>query len=213
MQLVWPVCCPICGALGEQVCADCFKTLLQPVPLFCMECGRTAPCSAHRAESLCRAGTVYGGVNRDIVHQMKYAGGRGLALTMGRLLAEHFAPPEADFLVPVPLHIGSERDYNQAELMAEGAAGVWGIEVRTALSWSAVVERQVERSGAKRSLRGGVMVLDGTLPVGCRVFLIDDIYTTGSTLRAARSALAERGVDVAGAMVWARSGLSLHHGS
>ena len=206
LHVVWPVSCPVCGALGEMVCRDCLGLIVQHVPLFCMECGCTVPCGVHRDAPICIAAAFYGGINRDIVHRMKYSGGREIALLMGRLLAERFAPPEADFLVPVPLHMDSERDYNQAELIARGASEVWGIPVSRALRWRIASIRQANKPGAERALAGDAMELGRGLPVGCSVFLTDDIYTTGSTLRSASAALSRGGVKVAGAMVWSRGG-------
>ena len=204
LHVVWPANCPLCGALGEMVCRDCLASLIQQVPPFCLECGRTAPCGIHGDAPLCRAGSYYSGINRKLVHTMKYSGGRGLALSMGRLLAEHFSPPEADFLVPVPLHTDSERDYNQAELIANGASEVWGIPVSGALRWRTVIPRQANKPGGERALGDDAIDLIVMPPAGSTVFLTDDIYTTGSTLRSASAALSKRGFKVAGAMVWSR---------
>lgn len=124
---------------------------------------------------------------------------------MGRLLAVHFSPPEADFLVPVPLHIDSERDYNQAELIAKGASEVWGIPVLRALRWRTVIPRQANKPGGERALRDDAIELIVPPRAGSAVFLTDDIYTTGSTLRSASAALSGKGIKITGAMVWSRS--------
>jgi predicted amidophosphoribosyltransferase len=137
---------------------------------------------------------------------MKYKNGRSVALSMGRLLASRFCRPETDFLAPVPLHKMSERNYNQAELIARGAGSVWGLPVARVLEWRRVVTRQAVRpSPSGRNLPEGVMTAR-RLKRGDRFFIVDDVYTSGSTIRAAARALERSGSTPAGAMVWSRSG-------
>lgn len=207
LQIVWPIHCPVCGKLCEAVCTDCLASLIDPTPRFCLVCGAGEPCAAHPRAPLCCAGTRYGGKAREVVHLMKYQNARKVAFAMGRVLACRFARPDADCLVPVPLHTMSERDYNQAELIAGGAAAEWGIPVKPLLAWSAGSVRQVEKENASgRILPKGAMSLKWADPAVANAFLIDDVYTTGATLRAAYETLMENDVAVTGAMLWSKAG-------
>lgn len=126
---------------------------------------------------------------------------------MGRLLAQTLARPRAAFLVPVPLHRRSNREYNQSELIARGAAEVWGIPVRRMLFWKLGTGRQARKQGnTRRALPAGAISAKPLTETGASVFLIDDVYTTGSTMRAAKDAVERAGLRVAGGMVWSRSG-------
>jgi predicted amidophosphoribosyltransferase len=137
---------------------------------------------------------------------MKYRNGRGTAFLMGKLMAARFARPDVDFLVPVPLHKSSDRDYNQAESMARGAGKIWRIPVVSPLGWRWRTPRQALKLGSEaRSLPDDALTGRG-LGAGVRVFIVDDVYTSGSTVRAAARALEKMGASVAGAMVWSRSG-------
>jgi predicted amidophosphoribosyltransferase len=137
---------------------------------------------------------------------MKYENARRVAGMMGEALASRFAPPDADFLAPVPLHKSSERDYNQAEIMAMGAGKVWCLDTVRALEWKIRFSRQALKSGRERApLPEDAMTATVALD-GVRVFLVDDVYTSGGTMRAAARAVEAAGAAVTGAMVWSRAG-------
>ncbi|MDL2263416.1 double zinc ribbon domain-containing protein [Synergistaceae bacterium OttesenSCG-928-I11] len=206
LHVLWPASCPVCGKLGESICASCLDGLAQMPISVCLECGTGEPCALHPNGPYCRAVSRYDAVNRHVVHAMKYRNARRVATMMGQRIARSIAPPDADCLVPVPLHKGSERDYNQACLIAQGAGEVWGIPVRQVLAWHGNVSRQARAGGAEeRFLPKDAIIVSGNLS-GCRrACLVDDVRTTGNTLCAARVALEREGCGVAGAVVWSMS--------
>ena len=211
-HVLWPISCPVCGRLGLHVCRSCLESTAGDLPLFCLECGIGAPCGKHRG-ALVRAASVYEGVSKDLVRVMKYENGRRVAGMMGELLAARFGRPQADFLVPVPLHKSSDRDYNQAELIARGAGRAWRLDVARALRWRFALPRQALRpGGGDRSLPEDAMIAERCL-TEARVFIVDDVYTSGSTMRAAARALEKAGAAVVGAMVWCRARRKEHGGS
>jgi predicted amidophosphoribosyltransferase len=137
---------------------------------------------------------------------MKYAGGKSIASMMGELMAEILPRPDVDFLVPVPLHNLSAREYNQAAIIACGASRVWKIPVRNGLRWSSGLLNQASKSGRdERELPDDAMEPSDDKIRGRRVLLVDDVCTTGNTLLAAEKALSRARVKIAGAMVWSRS--------
>ncbi|MDR1965840.1 MAG: hypothetical protein LBQ36_03955 [Synergistaceae bacterium] len=152
----------------------------------------------------CTAVSEYGGLNRDVVHLMKYSSRKNIALMMGGLMARMIPKPDVDFLVPVPLHKGSEREYNQAELIARGASSVWKVPVLDCLRWKSAVPSQARSlDRAHRVLPDGAISVRKIEP-GARVLLVDDVCTTGGTLLAARKPLCDSGAVVVGAVVWSR---------
>jgi predicted amidophosphoribosyltransferase len=154
---------------------------------------------------VCRSVSYYEGVNIDVIRDMKYASHKSVALMMGEIMARLTQKPDVDFLVPIPLHKGSDRGYNQAELIARGVSGVWGIPVKDCIRWEVGVSRQASTlDRASRKLVGDVMSTVGEVRQ-MTVFLVDDVCTTGNTLMAASRALAASGVMTSGAMVWSRS--------
>jgi predicted amidophosphoribosyltransferase len=147
------------------------------------------------------------GVNRDVVHAMKYSNGRRIAVMMGRMMADAIPRPDVDYLVPVPLHKNSEREYNQAELIARGASEVWGIPVRGVLEWRRESASQARKKHEPRTLPGDAIITGRAALSGKRVFLVDDVLTSGSTMSSARDAAERAGAFVAGSMVWSKSWL------
>jgi predicted amidophosphoribosyltransferase len=141
-------------------------------------------------------------VNSDVIRAMKYSSHKSAAGMMGKIMARSTTAPDADFLVPVPLHKGSEREYNQAELIARGASEVWGIPVIDCVRWKIASRRQA-LGGGSRELPNEAMETTKNMREK-RVFLIDDVCTTGNTLMAASRACERSGAPVAGAMVWSR---------
>jgi predicted amidophosphoribosyltransferase len=173
--------------------------------MFCVECGRDAPCGAHPDGLVCVSVSVYSGINRDVVHSMKYSSRKAIALMMGENMARSLPNPGADFLVPIPLHKGGEREYNQAALIAKGASRVWNVPVKDCVRWSAERGSQASSRGkAQRALPPGAMISDESA-AGKNVILVDDVCTTGNTLLAAAGALEAAGANPCGAMVWGRS--------
>jgi predicted amidophosphoribosyltransferase len=136
---------------------------------------------------------------------MKYSSHKSIAKMMGEIMARQSLRPQADFLVPIPLHKGSQREYNQAELIAAGASAVWGIPVKSCLRWTIKSTSQASaKSLSHRALPSRAMEAVGDVAKDA-VFLVDDVITSGNTLLAASRALEASDAVVVGAIVWSRS--------
>lgn len=131
---------------------------------------------------------------RHIPQQLKYHGntaiGRHFGKMLGARLIESAEFKDADLIVPVPLHWSRKwkRGYNQAEILAQGIAMEMRIPVRTDLL------RRIRRTAtqtrlgieAKGANVAGAFCANIKKPdtiKGIRhVILIDDVFTTGSTM-------------------------------
>jgi len=124
---------------------------------------------------------------------------------MGRLMGETFKVPSTDVLIPVPLHKSSKREYNQSALLAEGTSLVWKTPVDVkVLEWKKDLLPQVGRtSSARHMMPADAMKISGSLE-GTSVAIVDDVCTTGNTLRAAMSAVEAAGGKVSSVLVWSR---------
>ena len=146
---------------------------------------------------------------RAILHRCKYGGDPKCIKGLGRWMACRWPPPpKGSVLTPVPIHWKRrlQRGYNQAKVFADGLAEVWGIEVDGCALLR--VKHGKSLTGSSRQERGEGL----KQTYGCNhkvnsdsrlVILVDDVLTTGATLRACRDILEKQGRKVVGAVVLA----------
>ena len=116
--------------------------------------------------------------------------------------------PAAVVAVPVPFWRGRRRGFNQAELLARPVAREFGIPlVRGVLRRrSRPPQTLVSPSARRRNVRGAFRV--GRLPeqfAGRPLLLVDDVFTTGSTVEAAVRALLRAGAGPGDVLTVART--------
>lgn len=211
LDALFPPRCLHCHEAGSVLCATCLTTAERPQPPLCDRCGRrlaqgSGPrlCAAcldesapHPLEAI-RAVAYHEGVIREAVLALKYRRRRRVAEPLGDLLALWLLEADwgADIIVPVPLHANRRRGrgFNQAELIARRCASRLGVSCSGDLLRTRETPPQVGLSASERRANvTGAFSLSDLEPVssltGKRVALVDDVTTTGSTLRAAAQAL------------------------
>ncbi len=209
LHFLWPLSCPVCGRLGSPLCRECLLGLVgaEPGRTSCSECLGPYPCPNHPGAFPVRSLTSFGGLPRELVHRLKYGSLKCLGKPLGDLMGRRFQPPGRVILVPVPLHRGSGRAFNQSLEIARGISREWGCAVAEKLAWKARRPSQVGLSpGLRKKLPQGSIAWKGAIDKGLPVVLVDDVCTTGATLRVAAGAVRAAGGRVAGALVWALAG-------
>jgi len=161
----------------------------------------------------CRAVCAFDDVARRLVHGLKYRDRLELARWMGNWMARAGIEllAEADLVVPVPLHRRRlwQRRFNQSAMLASVVAATSGKPVANfLLKRIRPTRQQVGLSAAERdeNVRGAFRVdADKQTEIaGRRILLVDDVYTTGATVKAATRALLRAGASGVDVLVFAR---------
>ena len=138
---------------------------------------------------------MYRGIPGELVRRLKYNGEKGLAATAAELILRHSVqlPARGDSLVPVPTTTGrlKERGYNQAALIARS------LSRRTGADYHDLLERDEGPTQVGLTLAERRRNVEGVFHLGSgsnlkkigRVWLIDDVATTFSTLGSAAGSL------------------------
>lgn len=138
---------------------------------------------------------------RHIPHQIKYQGNISAGRYFGRMLGRELLSAEwasdVDLVIPVPLHWKRHwsRGYNQAEIIAEGVAAELGVPMRTDIlkrGRRTQTQTRLDVSEKMANVAGAFLVnapkhilLNGPK----HILVVDDVFTTGSTLHACFEAL------------------------
>lgn len=161
----------------------------------------------------CRAVAAFDDVARRLVHGLKYRDRLELAKWMGGWMARAGGEltADADLVIPVPLHRRRLwwRRFNQSAALAKAVADAAHKPLATGvLARVKATEQQVGLTAAERdkNVRGAFRVPAGEKPglAGRRVLLVDDVYTTGATVKAATRALLRGGAKAVDVLVFAR---------
>jgi ComF family protein len=145
---------------------------------------------------------MYQGSIKDAVHHLKYRNQLTLAKPLGQLLGKVIASTDngfvPDHIIPVPLHPDRlrERGYNQALEVARPIARQLGIPIDTTLlQRSRKTQQQQGLSAAerKRNLRNAFTLAARVSKL--KILLIDDVMTTGETVRECSRTLLTGGVE------------------
>ena len=163
-----------------------------------------------------RAACIYDDASKDIILAFKHGDRLDLAPILTRWLSRAGARmvSEADMVIPVPLHRWRllKRRYNQAAELARPLARLTGRHYEPDALQRIQMTRQQGRTVAERwaNVRNAFTVTaDGRRRIsGKTVVLVDDVFTTGSTLRACATELLKAGAARVDVLVLARAARS-----
>ncbi|MEN9566704.1 MAG: hypothetical protein RLZZ69_1900 [Cyanobacteriota bacterium] len=157
----------------------------------------------------------YDGQLKRAIALMKYDRKPDIAGVLGTLLGQAWLdkliklPPKVT-VVPIPLHRKKQRErgFNQAEVMARSFCQMTGYQLNTQ---ALVRVKETEAMFNLDTLAARAKNLQGALQIGAKlpkypVLLLDDIYTTGTTVKAAIKILQQQKIEVIGVAVAAKAG-------
>jgi len=160
-----------------------------------------------------RAAVVYSGVARQMVQGLKYQDRTDLAPWMARWMMRAGAEllADADVIVPVPLHWRRflRRQFNQSAELARALSHLGGVPFEPRAVKRVKLTRQqvgLERHEREQNVRAAFCVPEEAeiRIAGLRVLLVDDVFTTGATVRAVTKALKKGGAGAVDVLTFAR---------
>ncbi len=168
---------------------------------------RCLECAGRRLGFTSAVGAVaYAGPARPFVAAWKERGLRHLGTLAAEVVVARVDPPAADviaYIPPDPVR-QLERSRHPAESLAAELARLWGLPVAPLLGRVRGRPRQVALSlGERRANARGAFGVRTDVPE--RVLLVDDVYTTGSTVAAAAIALRAGGAQRVDVVTFARA--------
>ncbi|SHG83398.1 comF family protein [Kaistia soli DSM 19436] len=228
LDLVLPPACMACGkpvATSGALCSPCWGVIRWIERPFCerlaIPFGYDIGPGALSAEAIAhpppfgrlRAVCLYGAEAGHIVQALKYGDRTELAKPIGAMMARALGPiaDEVDVVLPVPLHRRRlwQRRFNQSALISEALASVIHRPYEPALIARIRPTRQqvgLKANERAKNVEGAFRVPSALAPAlkGRRVLLVDDVYTTGATVKAVTRALLRGGAKSVDVAVFAR---------
>ena len=215
-SLFYPQMCPMCGAyVGEQkeqgqLCDKCLLSLPRTEQAALREnstemellSGYSSMSVAKKKMHIDRAAAFLFFEKdhplREAIHKMKYANRPQIGYYLGRQAAYEMQYAEffdgIDVIIPIPLHRNRfrSRGYNQSEYIAHGLSEVTGIPLdKTHVTRERNTPQQAlqTQEGRKSNVVGAFAVNHPEQLYRKHILLVDDLLTTGETMRACIQAL------------------------
>ncbi len=188
LDIVFPPRCEVCRRMGaEALCESCEKkiTFLRPTA-FIHSVG------------------IYESALKSAILRFKFKKRANLAEPLGILLVKYINHNldmnDVDFIVPVPLHERRlrERGFNQSELLAHVITKYYDVPTISGLLFRARETHpqfDLPRTERLKNVRGAFEVKGSNLLKEKNLLLLDDIYTTGSTVSECTRVLKEGGAQ------------------
>lgn len=215
LELVFPRHCPVCDdvvPMGEDKvcigcrqhikyvrdpkCRKCGKQLFDNVQVLCNDCEKRKHVFDY-GYSLYDYNSM-----KNSIYRFKYSGRSEYAQFYAEDIYKHFKEEieaiKADSIIPIPIHISKQRQrgYNQAQLIAKELSKYADIPMYDNLIKrvkKTVPQKELDIRGRQNNLKKAFNIESNVVKLN-KTILIDDIYTTGSTLDAVALLLKENGV-------------------
>lgn len=212
--LLFPGRCVLCREAtpgNDRFCSDCEDRLVKSETRpQCRDCGsplavEDSPCQRclgrgfRLFDEVVNLG-VFGDPLRPLVHRLKFyhgwSAGETLADRAATLPRVQQLMRHTDVLVPVPLHGWRQivRGFNQADVIARRLGKVSGVKVRSPairIRQTAAQSLMTNRLDRLKNMTGAFAVTRPGVLRGKRVTLVDDVMTTGATLKSLARVIAE----------------------
>lgn len=224
LDILFPKTCLSCGAFGSYVCVSCAQKLEKVIQDICPYCERPSMYGKTHKSCMtpdCVDGLIsvyrYRGVFAKILKGIKY---KGIRSAFGNIFNTfpyarkkdvfHMVSlfPESAF-IPIPLHPRrlKHRGFNQAAVIAKFFSRECGLPIEERvidrIKFTAQQARKANQEDRFENIRGAFAMAHDARRYK-DVFLVDDVWTTGATIKQAASVLKQAGCESVYAITLAR---------
>lgn len=207
---LYPAKCRVCEVFLEvaslpYICADCWHDVQFLEPPWCDICGTPnvrGLCDACATDppryGKLRAIAFYQTTLQHAIHLFKFEKKQVLAPHLIRLINAHIPADcgiaDYDFILPVPIHKKrlQERGFNQATLLAKGIAQAGGVPILTdalVRHRHTVAQSSLGMEARQHNIIGAFEIPNPEVLRNKRILIVDDVFTTGATIREAVNTL------------------------
>jgi len=187
LNLIYPINCSICETRlreNKGLCEDCIAKIDK--------------------NRFGQAACQYEGLLKQSIRLFKYKGVHSLSGAFSSLILDfvdrNIDMKKIDTIIPIPLHSAKkrERGFNQAYLLSLPIAKRYNISISTnnlVKTRLTKAQSNLNRTQRLKNLKNAFTVKDAGSLKGKRVLIVDDVYTTGTTVNKAAYALRKAGVS------------------
>lgn len=215
LDMLYPRRCPVCHDIavpgGSRICNVCREKLKPITGPRCFRCSKPLKREEQEYCKDCRKTRLfdqgigifpYGSVLQESLFKLKYGKRQEYGSFYGQIAAvysrEIIRNWGVEIIIPIPLHRKrmEKRGYNQAELIAEALGKTLCIPVDSRLMKRKVntrPQKELDYRERKQNMKNAFF-LKGENRYR-RILLVDDIYTTGSTIEAAAELWKRNGAE------------------
>lgn len=183
-------CIGNCGQWNISLCTTCLSEGMQP-GVATISDTILGPFQLHYL------GVYQQPIIQQAIHSLKYGGIQSIASVIGQQFSHYVDISRYDYIVPVPLHLRKQRErgFNQSWQIALAMHGnTVQILVRNRYTTSQATLNRTERLTNLHNAFITSPRFTASL-VNSRILLIDDVYTTGSTIQRCREVLQAAGAS------------------
>lgn len=205
-RIIFPARCPGCDTIIPAVykdqifCTECQNGIIPAEGRICFRCGKpiVSGCEdlcrdcigKHGALLMGRGAFIYTGPMKMAMYRFKYSGrrayARGLAQLACDIHGDWLSGLGVDAIVPIPMYKDKmlRRGYNQAEVFARALSGCMSVPVFDDVlvrEKNTLPQKGLNREMRQKNLKNAFKIRQSSVKFDC-VLLVDDIYTTGSTM-------------------------------
>ena len=215
IDLFFPKICVGCGREGQYICLNCQRKLVRPAGICPMCCkpsldGWTHPrCRTRYGMERLLVGLPYRGVVQECLKKVKYKSAWDIMEFLYQLC--EFPPVHGANVTAVPMWIGKERGrgFNQAEMIAKMMGEDYKVPYLVMLTRTRDTKAMfgLTRKERQKNIEGAFAISKQLATNGIRqnrVILVDDVWTTGSTMRECARVLKRVGAKEVWGVVIAR---------